>query len=39
MDELENSKGDDLIIISDVDEIPDLRMLNIYNKKSCQDVQ
>ena len=30
---LERSSNEDLIIISDVDEIPDLRKLNLYNKK------
>jgi len=34
MDGLENSNSEDLIIISDVDEIPDLRKLNIYDKKN-----
>lgn len=31
---LERSRNEDLIIISDVDEIPDLRKLNLYNKKN-----
>ena len=31
---LEKSSDSDLIIISDVDEIPDLRKLNLYNKKN-----
>ncbi len=30
---LKNSNDDDLIILSDVDEIPDLSKLNIFNKK------
>jgi len=31
---LKNCADDDLIIISDVDEIPDLRKLNLFNKKN-----
>jgi len=31
---LQRSRNEDLIIISDVDEIPDLRKLNLYNKKN-----
>ena len=31
---LEKTGNEDLIIISDVDEIPDLRKLNLYNKKN-----
>jgi beta-1,4-mannosyl-glycoprotein beta-1,4-N-acetylglucosaminyltransferase len=31
---LKGSNNEDLIIISDVDEIPDLRKLNLYNKKN-----
>jgi beta-1,4-mannosyl-glycoprotein beta-1,4-N-acetylglucosaminyltransferase len=31
---LERSSNEDLIIISDVDEIPDLTKLNLYNKKN-----
>ena len=34
MSALENSHDEDLIIISDVDEIPDLRKLNVYDKKN-----
>ena len=30
---LKNCSDDDLVIISDVDEIPDLRKLNLFNKK------
>ncbi|NCU71923.1 MAG: hypothetical protein EBY66_02725 [Candidatus Fonsibacter lacus] len=31
---LEKSNNEDLVIISDVDEIPDLRKLNLYNNKN-----
>jgi len=34
MKALKNSNDDDLIIISDVDEIPDLSKLNLFNKKN-----
>ena len=31
---LKNCSDDDLVIISDVDEIPDLRKLSLFNKKN-----